>query len=551
MITSRRVALMFTLMVIGLLGLSPGAASAHPLGNFTTNTATQLVVGPRQLDVLYVVDMAEIPTLKIRQQLGAVTGAVPDTVANSWRDTQCETLRSGLTIQRDGVSMALAATQATVLFKPGQAGLTTLRLECNFRSESTLVPSVRSTIEVVDTNFADRLGWREITASGAGMQLQGSIATESPTNLLRSYSAGAVSAPLHQKDVTFTAQPGSNATGKSSTAVPSTPVVANRGNDGLTNRFQSLVARRQITLPFALGAMMLAVVLGGFHAMAPGHGKTIMAAYAVSRRGGKGDIMSIGATVALTHTVGIMVLGALVSATSVVSPDRTLRWASVLSGVLVIGVGVTLVRGRVRAALHTRRANKADHQRTDHQHTDHQHDHDHPNDHDHPHDHDRPHQHEHPHQHDHPHEDGVVTKGHPTDERFIVTSHAHGGWQHDHVLPAPGALVRRRELIAMGLAGGMVPSPSALVVLLAAIALGRVPFGLGLVFAYGVGLAGTLIAAGLLLVRFETRVRRWTSNRNSPLGARLVVAVNALPIVSGVAIVGAGLLLVVRSVAKL
>ena len=103
----------------------------------------------------------------------------------------------------------------------------------------------------------------------------------------------------------------------------------------------------------------------------------------------------------------------------------------------------------------------------------------------------------------------------------------------------------------MGLAGGMVPSPSALVVLLAAIALGRVPFGLGLVFAYGVGLAGTLIAAGLLLVRFESRVRRWTSNRNSPLGARMVVAVNALPIVSGVAIVGAGLLLVIRSVAKL
>jgi len=96
-----------------------------------------------------------------------------------------------------------------------------------------------------------------------------------------------------------------------------------------------------------------------------------------------------------------------------------------------------------------------------------------------------------------------------------------------------------------------VPSPSALVVLLAAIALGRVPFGVGLVFAYGVGLATTLIAAGLLLVRFETRVRRWTSNRNSPLGARLVVAVNALPIVSGVAIVGAGLLLVIRSVAKL
>ena len=111
--------------------------------------------------------------------------------------------------------------------------------------------------------------------------------------------------------------------------------------------------------------------------------------------------------------------------------------------------------------------------------------------------------------------------------------------------------MRRRELIAMGLAGGMVPSPSALVVLLAAIALGRVPFGLGLVAAYGVGLAGTLIAAGLLLVRFETVVRRFTTGRDSPMGARMVMVVNALPLVSGLAIVGAGLLLVVRSVAKL
>lgn len=254
MITRRRVALVFTLMVIGLLGMAPGAVSAHPLGNFTTNTATRLVVGPRQIDVLYVVDMAEIPTLKVRQQLGAVTGAVPATAANPWRDAQCETLRSGLTIKRDGLAQPLVAAQANVMFNPGQAGLSTLRLECNFRSDPTTAPLVSSTIEVVDTNFADRLGWREITASGAGMQLQGSIATESPTNLLRTYSAGAVSAPLHQKDVTFTAQPGmSTATGKSSTAVPPTPTVANRGNDGLTDRFQALVARRHITLPFALG----------------------------------------------------------------------------------------------------------------------------------------------------------------------------------------------------------------------------------------------------------------------------------------------------------
>ena len=144
-----------------------------------------------------------------------------------------------------------------------------------------------------------------------------------------------------------------------------------------------------------------------------------------------------------------------------------------------------------------------------------------------------------------------MTTAHPTNDRYIVTSHSHGGWQHDHVLPAPGALVRRRELIAMGLAGGIVPSPSALVVLLAAIALGRVPFGIGLVVAYGIGLAGTLVAAGLLLVRFERRLRRWTANPSTVFGSRLSGAVSVLPLLSGLAIIGAGLLLVVRSIGKL
>ena len=534
-----------------LLGLTPSVAGAHPLGNFTTNTAVQLSVRPDDLGVLYVVDLAEIPTLKVRQELGPVTGPVPSEVGNPWRDAQCATLGRGLAVRRGGNALTLAPERATLSFKAGQAGLTTLRLECRF---ATAPSQSGAELVVTDGNFADRLGWREISAVGDGMRLSG-VATASPTRLLRSYATGAASSPLRQTTAGFTAAVGGAAgTEGTGAARPSGPAGdVSRGNDGLTERFQSLVARRDITLPFALGSIALAVVLGGFHAMAPGHGKTIMAAYAVSRRGSRGDIVSIGATVALTHTIGIIVLGALVSATSVVSPDRTLRWASVGSGVLVVAVGVTLVRSRFRS---TRRPGRIaagvvpEHPHShDHDHDQHEHEHEHPHPHPHPHDHD---QHEHEHDHDHhPHEAGAHTRAHPSDGRFIVTSHAHGGWQHDHVLPAPGALVRRRELIAMGLAGGMVPSPSALVVLLAAIALGRVPFGLGLVAAYGIGLAGTLIAAGLLLVRFETVVRRFTTGRDTPMGARMVMVVNALPLVSGLAIVGAGLLLVVRSVAKL
>lgn len=132
-----------------------------------------------------------------------------------------------------------------------------------------------------------------------------------------------------------------------------------------------------------------------------------------------------------------------------------------------------------------------------------------------------------------------------------MTSHSHGGWSHDHVLPAPGAVVRRRELVMMGLAGGLVPSPSALVVLLGAIAVGRVAFGVALVVAYGIGLAATLVGAGLLMVRFERGMRSWSTRLSTTSGARLQIVSNALPLVSGFAIAGAGILLLARSISQL
>ena len=127
----------------------------------------------------------------------------------------------------------------------------------------------------------------------------------------------------------------------------------------------------------------------------------------------------------------------------------------------------------------------------------------------------------------------------------VTTTHAHGGWAHSHLLPAPGAVIRMRSLVAMGLAGGLVPSPSALVVLLGAITLGRVVFGLGLVVAYGIGMAATLMLAGLLLVRAEARLRRWTTRSR-----KIAFATRFLPTATAAALVIGGISLVARSVGK-
>ncbi len=103
----------------------------------------------------------------------------------------------------------------------------------------------------------------------------------------------------------------------------------------------------------------------------------------------------------------------------------------------------------------------------------------------------------------------------------------------------------------MGLAGGLVPSPSALVVLLGAIAVGRVPFGIALVVAYGIGLAATLVGAGLAMVHFERGLRSWSSRLSSTMGIRINAAATALPLVSGFAITAAGVLLLARSIGQL
>ena len=230
--------------------------------------------------------------------------------------------------------------------------------------------------------------------------------------------------------------------------------------------------------------------LGAAHALAPGHGKTVMAAYLVGLRGTLRQAGTIGATVTLTHTAGVLLLGLVLTTSRAVASERVYPWLGLGSGLLLAGVGIGLL---VRA---------------------------------------RPgHGHPHPHGHElhHPHPHGQEPH-HP---------HSH---DHDHPGAAPGAgrPLGWRGLMALGLAGGLVPSPSAVVVLLGGIALGQAWFGVALVLAYGLGMAATLTGVGLLLAHLRTRMdRRLRVPAGSVLGriGRLLPAVTASVIV----LVGLGL----------
>ncbi len=632
-----------TLVFVGaLMGFQTTAAEAHPLGNFTTNIALHLTVEPGKVTGNYTVDFAEIPALQIRQKLGLSRERAADapsraTVA-SWSKTTCRDSAARDELKVDNRPTPWTADEAFAEFLPGQAGLTTLRLSCEWRAAVT---SPRL-IEVSDENFDDRLGWREISAIGRGVALATELPNASPTNALRSYPVGAIGSPTNVRTgrigvnretnravqtegssrasgtnaaqgtggdlrsiqaTSPTDRSTSNAVGTtlgasnvaasnfdssnpgaSNVAASNLAIVASRGNDGLTNRFQSLVARDRLTPLFAIGAALLAMLLGGFHALAPGHGKSLMAAYVIGRHGGaRKELATIGLTVALTHTIGVVVLGLAALTSTTFSPDRTFKFAGVVSGLLVIMVGMGLLRTRLRAyrvamALdgstpwwnkprtnHTNRLQQHDHQIDHHTHPHPHPHHNHPQSHDHAvdpqHDHAHAHAHSHGHQHHNEHSArprrlwswlrGIAQFRKSRldqarkDPKFVVTEHAHGGTNHTHVLPAPGAKVSRRQLVSMGFAGGLVPSPSALVVLLAAVALERVWFGVILVVAYGIGLALTLIGAGLTLVYFEGRMQRWSATGGH--SQALVPVLRALPIASAFVLVGGGALLITRA----
>jgi nickel/cobalt transporter (NicO) family protein len=492
-------------LAAALVGGSSTPASAHPLGNFTTNTSATIRVRPEAVQVAYVVDLAEIPTLRVTQALGQDDL----TSLNGWAQRTCQGIAGKVDLRVAGKRRALTSDGAIAGLSDGQAGLQTLRLTCELSALGKT--AVGAAVSLDDQNFADRAGWREIVVPTGAV----GAPSVSPTQTLRVYPDAA--APTRQLSVAYKLLAFDAASPDAAERLLSKQV--DRSQDGLSARFQSLIAADSLAIGFVLTALAIALVLGAGHALAPGHGKSLMAAYVIGRRGGRKDLVMIGSTVAATHTVGVLVLGVLASTTTLVSPERSIVGIGVVSGLLVSVVGIRLFRSR----LPQRPAH--------HDHHDHDHDPSHHGHHHHDH-------HDHDHDHDHDHHDVHH------DDRWIVTQHAHGGSTHQHRLPKPGTEIRRGELVAMGLAGGMVPSPSALLVLIAAIALDRLWFGLLLVVAYGIGLALTLIGAGLIMSRMESRVRHFVESHATGLVAK---SVTVLPLLSAVALIGGGMLLAARS----
>ncbi|HEV7216434.1 MAG TPA: sulfite exporter TauE/SafE family protein, partial [Chloroflexota bacterium] len=235
---------------------------------------------------------------------------------------------------------------------------------------------------------------------------------------------------------------------------------------------------------------------GGLHALSPGHGKTIVGAYLIGARGTPRHAAILGLTVTLTHTAGVFALGLItLFASRYVLPERLYPWLSALSGLLVAAVGGWLLWVRLRWAFHRPVAPGGAAQENDvpatasgRQPELHAHEH-------HAEPPQRHHQHAPSHAPAHRHAHTEAQHRH----RTVTILHDHGTGSHEHIVPTSSE-VTLRGLLALGISGGLLPCPSALVVLLAAISLDRAAFGIVLVLAFSVGLAVVLTAIGLLLV---------------------------------------------------
>ncbi|GAA3225127.1 hypothetical protein [Actinocorallia longicatena] len=587
-----RVVIGVVLAVQVLLLLSTGAGAAetrrHPLGNFTTNTYDGLVIGPDAVRVEHVEDLAEIPSAQVMAELDASGDAV-------WADRRCRAAGQALRLVLDGRPGTLVPERATATRRDGQAGLRTLRVDCVLKAPAKTVRRVEF------ATGATAAGWHEITARGDRMALVSSdVPEESRSSRLTSYPADLLSSPPDRRTARLEARAGGPALTETD---PALPRILPRGSDSLTRSFTSLVASHHLTPGFALLAALIAVALGALHALAPGHGKTLMAAYAISRTSrARRDVLTLGLTVTLTHTAGVLVLGLLVTATDL-APAALYPWLTLLSGLLLAAAGVTLIRRALRSRHHAHDHHHTHHPHTHHPNTRHDHAHDHDaHDHD-AHDHDA-HDHDaHDHDaHDHDaHDDDASHRGDDADAPSTpkpARPRAHAAQVNgpdpiedgpstalallpripdpgQGTAPDPGRRARsasrrapwaqsassraprdRSGVAIMGFAGGMVPSPSAVLVLVGAAALGRAWFGVALVVAYGAGLAIALVGVGLLVCgpgrSLAERVHGGLHGRGGRLGERLhrlMHGVGVLPVLSAGAVVLAGLAIALRAIA--
>ena len=459
------------------LFLSCAISFAHPMGNFSINHYAQIKVGQKSIEIRYLIDMAEIPTFQEMRQFD-ITPVNDDPGVAHYLAGQAQVLRKGLSLQCDGQSVSLATVSREAAFSDGAGGLPTMKMSIVFRGKVRATAGPHQ-LSYVDNNFSGRAGWKEVVVLGDGVSILDSSAPgDDRSQELTDYSSdpsnsppqqvsalvsfrtlplaaerrapvAAVQAPPHPSDAKISAEGVAVSVAPQSTAV--------HAQNTPRNRFTEMIStQRRLSFWVLFTAALISAGLGALHALEPGHGKTVVAAYLVGSRGTAKHAVLLGVVVTAAHTAGVYLLGAAtLYASRYVVPEQLYPWLGAISGLSIAGIGV------------------------------------------------------------------FIFLRHWTGE---TGEHSHTpGERHSHwfasvfrpsVSAGPGTGSSRtieralsfRELIILGVTGGIVPCPAALVVLLSAFSLHRIGFGLFLITAFSFGLAAVLVIIGLAMVHAKRAI---------------------------------------------
>jgi ABC-type nickel/cobalt efflux system permease component RcnA len=425
------------------------------MGSFSVSHYTRLEVSAKGVEVTYILDLAEVPAYILLRD-----------------GKQTQEWTKGLELRAGGKPVEPRNVRTSMQTSAGADGQSTVRITSTFE-----LAGVQSPLQFEDHNFPDRYGWKEIViVAGADAQ----IVTASQDSADRSHGLTAYPASATPQDLRASvdwrvssspaASPRIVPIGQPAPVPPPAPEAAAPGNPAKGDYLSRLLAKHEIGWQWMLLGLAVAFGLGGAHALEPGHGKTIVAAYLVGSRGTMRHAALLGAVVTFTHTISVFLLGLamLVLSRSIVPPN-VIKSLEAVSGMAIVVIGVRLFYERFRQLLHDR----------------------------------------------HPHEHGPHTHTHdlPEDEEVTLGS-----------------------LLALGVSGGLVPCPAALVIMLAAIAFGHIAAGLVLLVAFSLGLAGVLMAVGMLVLY----ARSWFPN---PGGASRHPLFRLVPVLSALIIVCLGLLM--------
>lgn len=496
--------------------LTAGTAFGHPMGNFSINHYSKIKIEQKSIDVVYFIDMAEIPTYQEMRQSGFAAKPDDASVAQ-YLNRQEAILKAGLSLQSDGQTIPLETISHQVAFADGAGGLPTMKMGFLFRGELKPVAGVHE-LSYNDNNFPGRAGWKEIVVLGDGPAiLESSASAVDRSQELSTYSSDVLNSPPQQlsASVRYQSRPveaerlasapagAANMQTRMSTKAGHSPAVAiqrrpgkaidsarlrdrpsssadiaraqasaslapvppaTQGQNTPRSRFTALISTQgKLSFWFLFSAALIAAGLGALHALEPGHGKTIVAAYLVGSRGTARHAVLLGFVVTASHTAGVYLLGAVtLYASRYIVPEQLYPWLGAISGLSVVGLGVFIFLRHLTGESG-----------------------------------------EHSHAPGEPHSHWFLSMfrrggNEPTQAPSTASS-------------GSGRALSLRELCLLGITGGIVPCPAALVVLLSAFSLHRIGFGLFLITAFSLGLAAVLVAVGLTMVYAKHFLStRWT-----------------------------------------